>query len=131
MEKTLIIIKPDGVKRGLVGEIIPRIETIKRVAINKENAEKLYAVHKGKHFYEELVEYITSGPVILMIVSGRKAIEVMRKLMGSTDPAEAESGTIRGDFGLSIEENLIHGSDSEQSADYEIKLFYQNDNWMI
>jgi len=131
MDRTLVIAKPDAVRRGLVGEIISRIErkglrieAMRMTQIDRKTASEHYAEHREKPFFEDLVSFITSGPVVVMVVSGRNAVSVVRKIMGSTDPAEAEPGTIRGDFGLQITENLVHGSDSEQSAERECKLFF-------
>jgi nucleoside-diphosphate kinase len=125
------MIKPDGVRKGLVGEVISRFERIglsilalKLVHLKREEAEELYAVHKGKSFFEPLVNYVTSGPVVMMVLEGTGAINVVRKVMGATDPQEAQPGTIRGDFALSIEENIVHGSDSKETASREISLFF-------
>ena len=134
MEKTLVIIKPDGVQRGLIGEIIGRLErrglriiAMKMMQITPDLAKRHYAVHQGKHFFDSLIEYITSGPVVVMVIEGNRAVEVVRRLMGSTDPAQAELGTIRGDFALDMSRNLIHGSDSLQTAEFEISLFFSPD----
>lgn len=138
MQKTFVMIKPDGLIRRLTGEIINRIEdkglnieTLKKINLDKDKAAELYEIHKGKPFYDELVNYVTEGPVVVMIVSGNRAIEIVRKLMGETDPADARPGTIRGDYGLDIERNLIHGSDSLESAEYEINLFFRNGDWLV
>ncbi|MFH1423246.1 MAG: nucleoside-diphosphate kinase [Planctomycetota bacterium] len=132
MERTLIILKPDAIQRRLAGEIISRIEKkglkivgMKLMHVDKTLAEKHYEVHKGKPFYNSLVDFIISGPVIVMIIEGSKAIAVMRKIMGKTFGFEAEAGTIRGDFGVSTQFNLIHGSDSEESAKREVSLFFK------
>ncbi len=131
MERTLILIKPDAVKRNLSGEIIARFEkkglklvAMKLLQLSKEKAKVHYAVHAGKPFFEGLVDYITSGPIVAMVLEGDKAIELARKTMGATDPAKAEKGTIRADFGLNIQENSTHGSDGPQTAETEIKLFF-------
>lgn len=131
LDTTLIILKPDAVKRKLVGEIISRIErknlTIARLdmrVLDKETLDKHYEEHKEKGFYPELVEFMSSGPVVVMEVQGRDAQMVMRTMMGSTDPATAEPGTIRGDYGILFTENLIHGSDSPESAAREIEIFF-------
>ncbi|CAN5684222.1 nucleoside-diphosphate kinase [soil metagenome] len=131
MEQTLILVKGDGVKRRLVGEIIRRIEgknldigAMKLMDVSRELAEQHYAEHRDKPFFEELVEFITTTPVVAMRVEGESAIKVMRKLMGSTNPAEAEPGTIRGDLALSMPDNLVHGSDSPESAERELGLFF-------
>jgi nucleoside-diphosphate kinase len=125
------MIKPDGVRKGLVGEVIARFERIglsilalKLVHLKREEAEELYSMHKGKSFFEPLVNYVTSGPVVMMVLEGTGAINVVRKVMGATDPQEAQPGTIRGDFALSIEENIVHGSDSKETALREISLFF-------
>ncbi len=129
--KTLVLIKPDGVQRAKVGEIIRRFEdkglkisALKLMKVSREQAEKHYAIHKGKPFYESLLSYITSGPVVAMVLEGKDAIDVTRKLVGATNGAKAEPGTIRGDFSLSIDYNLVHASDSEASAAYEISIFF-------
>lgn len=134
MEKSLIIIKPDGVQRRLIGEIVGRIEkkglkiaAMKMLQVNQELAEKHYAVHRGKPFYEPLVNFITSGPVVAMAVEGPNAIAVMRKLMGKTFGFEAEPGTIRGDFGVSTQYNLVHGSDSPETAKFELSLWFDKE----
>ncbi|TET16695.1 MAG: nucleoside-diphosphate kinase [Dehalococcoidia bacterium] len=134
MEKSLVLIKPDAIQRGLVGTIITRLEkvglklvAIKMLHIDKALAQCHYAIHKDKFFFNSLVNYITSAPIIAIIFEGKKAVEVIRKMMGATDPAKAEAGTIRGDFGLDIEHNIIHGSDSTETATEEIKLFFLED----
>ncbi|MGC8609903.1 MAG: nucleoside-diphosphate kinase [Thermoplasmata archaeon] len=131
INRTLIILKPDAIQRNLVGEIISRIEkkglkitAMKMVLLSRERAEKLYEIHRDKKFFNDLVNYITSGPVIAMIVEGNDVINVVRKLMGKTNGAEAEPGTIRGDYSTSIEKNLIHGSDSEESFKREMPVFF-------
>ncbi len=137
MERSLIIIKPDGVQRRLVGEIISRIEkkglklaAMKLVQVDRELAEKHYAVHKGKKFYESLVSFITSGPVVAMAVEGPNAIAVMRKLMGKTFGFEAEGGTIRGDFSVSTQFNLVHGSDGPETAEKELSLWFEEKDYV-
>lgn len=134
MERTLVLLKPDAVQRRLVGRIISRFEDkglkivgLKMIRISRELAEKHYAEHREKPFYQELVSFITSAPVVAMVVEGPKAVEVVRKMMGKTNPLEAEPGTIRGDYGLSVTMNLIHGSDSPASAAREIALFFHED----
>lgn len=131
MEETLVLVKGDGVRRRLVGEIIRRIEaksldiaTLQLMEVDRELAEEHYAEHREKPFFEELVEFITSTPVVAMRVRGESAIKVMRTLMGSTNPAEAAPGTIRGDLALSLPDNLVHGSDSPESAKRELGLFF-------
>ncbi len=134
MERTLVIIKPDGVQRGLIGEIIRRFErrglriaAMKMIQISTELAERHYAVHKGKPFYEGLIQYITSGPVVVMVLEGKQAIEIVRRTMGATNPAEAAPGTIRADFGVEIGRNLVHGSDSPETAAFEVPLFFSEE----
>ncbi|MDR2105838.1 MAG: nucleoside-diphosphate kinase [Coriobacteriales bacterium] len=131
MEKTYLMLKPDAVTNRHIGEIIARIErvglTIERLELARvtpEQAAANYAEHEGKPFYEGLISYITSGPVVKMVVSGPDAVVVARKLMGATNPREAAPGTIRGDFGLVMDENVIHGSDSPASAEREIGIFF-------
>ena len=131
VERTLVIVKPDAVQRGLVGEVIARLERrgLKIVAlqlrqIDRGLAERHYGEHEGKPFYEGLVEYITSGPVVTMVLEGPEAIAVTRSTVGATRPAAAAPGTIRGDFGLMVGRNLIHASDKPESADREVALFF-------
>jgi nucleoside-diphosphate kinase len=130
-ESTLVIVKPDAVRRGLIGEILGRIErkglridAMRSMRIDLTLAERHYAEHRDKPFYEELVGFITGGDVVVAKVTGAQAISVVRALMGPTDPAAAPSGTIRGDYGTVITENLIHGSDSPESAARELALFF-------
>jgi nucleoside-diphosphate kinase len=133
-ERTLVLIKPDGVERGLVGEVISRIERkgLKLVALELREvelvvAEEHYAEHKGKGFYESLLEFITGGPLVALVVEGPRAIAAFRQLAGGTDPVEkAATGSIRGDFGLETQFNLVHGSDSPESAAREIGLWFPN-----
>lgn len=134
MERTFVMVKPDGVQRGLIGEVIRRLErkglklvAIKMLWIDKRTAENHYAEHREKPFFSSLVEYITSGPVVAMVVEGRNAVKVVRNLVGSTNPAEAMPGTIRGDFGLDVGRNVVHASDSPQSAEREISLFFKDE----
>ena len=131
IEKTYIMIKPDAVANRHIGEIVNRIErsglTIERMVlemVTPEQAEANYAEHKGTPFYDGLISYITSGPVVKMVVSGEGAVAKVRTLMGATNPADAAPGTIRGDFGLIMDENVIHGSDSPESAEREIGIFF-------
>lgn len=133
-ERTLVILKPDAVQRGLVGEIISRFEkrglkivAMKMVKVSRELAKEHYKIHRGKPFFEPTVNYITSSPVVAMVIEGRNAIEVVRKMMGSTDPQRAEPGTIRGDYALYIGRNIIHGSDSKENAEFEINLWFKED----
>lgn len=130
-QKTYVMIKPDAVRRGLIGRVVTRFEevglTIERMELDtltREQAAANYAEHEGKPFYEGLVSYITSGPVVKMLISGEEAVKVCRKLMGATNPADAAPGTIRGDFGLVMDENVIHGSDSPESAEREVGIFF-------
>ncbi len=132
MERTFVMVKPDGVQRGLVGEIVARFErrglkivAMKMLRIPREMAEKHYGEHVGKPFYEKLVSYITSGPVVAMVVEGKNAVRVVRDMMGKTNPVESPPGTIRGDYGLEIGRNVVHGSDSLASAEREINLFFK------
>jgi nucleoside-diphosphate kinase len=131
-ERTLIIIKPDGVQRHLIGEITTRFEkkglklvAAKFMTISEDLARQHYAVHKGKPFFEGVVKYLSSAPVLIMVWEAQGVIDMSRKLMGSTFGYDAQPGTIRGDFGCSRGYNLIHGSDSPQSADYEIALYFK------
>ena len=131
MEKSLVLVKPDAVPRGLTGAIISRLEgkglklvALRMLHMDRALAQRHYAVHKSKPFFTRLVDYITSGPIVAMAFAGDNAVEVIRKTMGATDPAKAEKGTIRGDFGLDIEHNSVHGSDSPQTAAEEVKLFF-------
>jgi len=132
MERTLVIAKPDAVQRGLMGVIIGRLEArglklvgCKFIEMGRPLAERHYAVHRGKPFYEGLINYITSAPVLAMVWEGPKAIELVRRTMGATKPAEAQPGTLRADFALEVGRNLVHGSDSPESAACEIALFFQ------
>ena len=131
VESTLLIVKPDAARRGLIGEVLRRVEAkglrlveMRMTAIDRATAEEHYAEHREKAFFEELVGFIGSGPVVVARVEGERAVPVLRSLIGPTDPALAPSGTIRGDFGLIITENLVHGSDSTESAERELKLFF-------
>lgn len=131
MERSLVLVKPDGVRRGLVGEVISRIEEkqlriteMRMMTVDAELAKRHYEEHTDKPFFRDLVEFITSGPVVAMVVEGEQAVSVLRTLMGATDPKLAAPGTIRGDFGLAITENIVHGSDSPQSAERELGLFF-------
>jgi nucleoside diphosphate kinase (EC 2.7.4.6) len=132
MEKTFVMVKPDGVQRNLIGEIVARFERkglrlvgAKLMRVTRSLAENHYAEHQGKPFYEDLVSFITSGPVFAMVWEGENAIATVRQMMGKTNPSEAASGTIRGDFGLTVGKNVIHGSDSPESAKREIGLFFR------
>jgi nucleoside-diphosphate kinase len=134
MEKTLILLKPDCVQRRLVGTIIGRLEQkglrlagMKLVQTGRELAEKHYAVHKSRPFYESLVKFVTSGPTVALVLEGPSAVSVVRNLMGPTDGTKAPPGTLRGDFALSVQNNLIHGSDSPETAAAEIALWFKAD----
>lgn len=134
MERSLLILKPDAVQRRLVGRIVQRLEDkglvlagMKLMRISRDLAERHYAPHKGKPFYPGLIDYITRGPVVVMVVQGPRSIEIARTLMGKTFGYEAAPGTIRGDFGASRSYNLIHGSDSPESAKTEIELYFRAD----
>lgn len=133
-ERTFVMVKPDGVARGLVGEIVGRLERrglslrgMKLIRIDRELAERHYGVHRDKAFFASLIEYITSGPVVAMVWAGQNAVAAARATMGVTDPLQASPGSIRGDFGLDIEKNLVHGSDSEETAVKEVGLFFNED----
>jgi len=128
------MIKPDGVKRNLVGKVVSRVEerglnikAMKMLQISDELAKEHYAEHVDKPFFPDLKEFITSGPVVAMVVEGAQAIKTVRNMMGATDPFEAKPGTIRGDYALIIDENVVHGSDSQESAEREINLFFTED----
>jgi nucleoside-diphosphate kinase len=131
VERTFIMVKPNGVTRGLVGEVVRRFEQrgltlrgMKLMRLSRELAERHYAEHVGKPFYESLVTFVISGPVVVMVWEGNEAITVARTMMGATDPVDAAPGTIRGDFATVMEENVVHGSDSPESAVREIGLFF-------
>jgi len=131
MERSLVLIKPDAIQRGLAGEIISRLErkglkivAMKMLQMDKTLAQRHYAIHKDKPFFAELVDFITSSPIIAIVFQGKNAVVLVRQMMGETDPSKAHSGTIRGDFGIDITHNLIHGSDSRENASKEISLFF-------
>ncbi len=131
MERSLVLVKPDAMQRGLAGVIISRLErrglkivAMKMLQMDKALAQRHYAIHQGKAFFNDLVEFITSSPIIAAVFEGEKAVEAIRQTMGETDPAKASPGTIRGDFGLDIGHNLVHGSDSTENAEKEISLFF-------
>lgn len=133
-QRTFAMVKPDGVRRGLVGEVVKRIESkgyrivgMKIMQISDELAERHYGEHEGKPFYAGLVEFITSGPVVAMVLEGENAIAGWRTMMGATNPADAEMGTIRGDFASTIDENVAHGSDAPDTAEREIGIFFAAD----
>lgn len=130
-ERTLAIIKPDGVNKNLIGEVLKRIEdaglriiAMKMVQMTKEQAKGFYKVHKGKSFYESVTDFMSSGASIILVLDGESAIEKYRRLMGATNFKEAEAGTIRRDFATDIEKNVVHGSDSEETASFEINYFF-------
>jgi len=132
LEKTLVILKPDSVQRRLTGRIISRFEEkglniigLKMMKIDEALAERLYSVHQGKHFYDKLIRFITSSPVVVMALEGKNVIDVARKLMGATFGSKAEAGTIRGDFAMSNSFNVVHGSDSAESVERELPLFFK------
>lgn len=131
MERTLSLIKPDGVKKNIIGEVIRvfeqnglRIVAMKMLWLSKKEAEGFYVVHKDRPFYDSLTTFMSSGPIVAMVLEGDNAIKRNRELMGATNPAEAAKGTIRGSFGGGIEENVVHGSDSKESADFEVPYFF-------
>ncbi len=133
MEKTLSIVKPDGVKKNLIGEVISRFEknglrtaALKRLHLSKEEARAFYIVHKERPFYDSLTDFMSEGPIVVIVVSGENAIAKVRQIMGATNPKEAAPGTIRADFASDIEHNIVHGSDSPQSAAYEIPFFFSS-----
>ena len=131
MNRTLILVKPDAYDRGLTGEIVSRFErrglrihAIKRLHLSRETAELHYEEHRGKPFFEPLIDFITSGPLVAMILEGERAVEAARQAIGATDPVEAAPGSIRGDLALETQRNLVHGSDSPESADRETSIFF-------
>ena len=133
MERTLSIIKPDGVARGIIGEVIKRLEdnkikiiAMKMLRMTKAQAESFYGVHKERPFFESLTDFMTSGPVVAMVLEGENVIDKYRELMGATDYKEAAEGTIRKDFATDIEKNVVHGSDSPETADFEIGYFFNS-----
>ncbi len=133
-ERTLVFVKPDGVQRNLTGEIIGRFErnglrilALKMLTMSREFAEMHYEVHRGKPFYAELIKHITSGPIVAMVLDGEDAVKQVRSMMGATSPADAAPGTIRGDLGIATELNLVHGSDSAETARIEVANFFTED----
>ncbi len=131
--KTFFMVKPDGVKRNLIGEVISRVEKegfqitkIKMMDISEELAEEHYGEHSGKPFFNDLVSFITSGPVVAMQVEGEDVVSEIRRIMGATNPSDADPGTIRADLATKLEENVVHGSDSPESAERELSLFFKN-----
>ncbi len=137
LERTFVLVKPDGVRRGLVGEILGRFErkglkivALKQLRVAPELAQRHYAEHEGKPFYPALIQHITSGPVVAMALEGRSAIAVVRLLTGATNPQTAAPGTVRGDFGLGITPNLVHASDSSDSASRELALYFEPEEFL-
>lgn len=133
-QRTFVMIKPDGVQRGLIGEIINRFEkkgikvvAMKMVSVSRDLAEKHYGIHKGKPFFKPTVEYIISSPVVAMVLEGNNVIDMVRSMMGKTNPQEAASGTIRGDYGQFIGRNIVHGSDGPDTAEFEINLWFKKE----
>ena len=133
-ERTLVFLKPEAILRGLMGEIITRIEkrgitiaAMKLLQPTRKQAEKIYEVHKGKNFYEPLVEHVTSGPILAMVVEGPNAVSILRNMIGKTSPLEAQPGTIRGDFALNVQKNIVHASDSLENARKEIEILFNPD----
>jgi nucleoside-diphosphate kinase len=131
MEKTLVLVKPDGVKKHICGEIIARFErkglaihAIKMIQVPEELAKKHYAEHEGKGFFKDLIDFITSGPVLAMVIEGENAVKAVRQINGATNPLEAVPGSIRGDFATSIDENVVHASDAPETAAREIALWF-------
>ncbi|MFQ6070613.1 MAG: nucleoside-diphosphate kinase [Candidatus Aminicenantales bacterium] len=131
VEKTLAIIKPDAVKKRIIGKILERIEQegfningLKMLSLSKEEAKGFYIVHKDKHFYESLTDFMSSGPIVVMVLERENAINHWRKVMGATDPSLAEPGTLRREYGFSVERNAVHGSDGPETAAWEINFFY-------
>ena len=134
MQRTLVLVKPDAVQRGLIGEVLSRLErrglrftAIKLMVVSEALAGRHYAEHRGKPFYEGLVRFITSSPIVAAVIEGEDAVQIVRSTMGATDPARANAGTVRGDLALSIGQNIVHGSDSPESAAREIELFFSPD----
>ena len=131
--KTFFMVKPDGVKRNIIGQVINRVEQegftiskMKMMNISTELAEEHYGEHKDKPFFQDLVSFITSGPVVALQVEGEDVVSEVRRIMGATNPSDADAGTIRADFATKLEENVVHGSDSEESAERELSLFFNN-----
>ena len=131
MDRTLILVKPDAFARGLTGEIIARFErkglkitALKHTTLDRQLAEQHYAEHEGKPFFEELVSFITSGPLVALVLEGQDAVKAARQVIGATNPLEATTGSIRGDFAIAVGQNMVHGSDSPESGEREAKLFF-------
>lgn len=137
IERTLVLVKPDGVRRGLIGEVISRFErkgfrivALKMIRMSREKAMDFYSVHKDKPFFKDLVEFMTSGPIVAMILEGDSAVSVVREIIGTTDGRKASPGTIRGDFALSIQENVVHASDSPESFERESKVIFSDEDYI-
>ena len=134
IERTFVMIKPDGIQRGIMGKILSRFEekglkpvVLRMIKMSRDLAERHYSIHKGKHFYDELIEFITSGPVLTSVWEGKNAVHIVRKLVGATSPEDAEPGTIRGDFVIDTGFNIVHASDSTETSKTEIDLFFKED----
>ena len=137
IEKTLVVIKPDGVKRGLTGEIVSRFEkrglriaALKMVWLSEDQAQQIYAPHEGKMFYQGLIDFMTSGPVVAAAVAGESAILVVRNMMGALEPAEAMPGSVRGDYSMDIRHSVVHGSDSRENAHRELGVLFDESEFM-
>ncbi|ADL19498.1 Nucleoside diphosphate kinase [Acidilobus saccharovorans 345-15] len=137
VERTLVLVKPDGVRRGLIGEVISRFErkglkivAMKMLRLSREKAMEFYSVHKDKPFFKDLVDFMTSGPIVAMILEGDSVISVVRQMIGSTDGRKAQPGTIRGDFALSVQENVVHASDSPESFERESKVIFSDEDYV-
>jgi len=137
MERTLVIIKPDGVKRGLVGKVIARFEerglkitALKMTWLTVERAQQLYAPHVGKEFYQGLMDFVTSGPVVAVAVEGKSAIQIVRNMIGALRPEESIPGSIRGDYSMDVRRNVIHGSDSPENAERELSVFFDDSEFL-
>lgn len=133
MEKTLSIIKPDGVKKNIIGEVLKRFEEkslriagLKKIRLTKQDAQHFYIVHKERPFYDSLTDFMSEGPIVVVVIEGENAISRVREIMGATNPKDAQTGTIRADFASDIEHNIVHGSDSEASVSYEIPFFFSS-----
>ena len=134
VQRTLVLVKPDGVRRGLIGEVIKRFENkglkiraLKMLWLTREQAEEFYSVHKDKPFFQDLISFITSGPIVAMVLEGDEAINVVRIMIGATDGRKAQPGTIRGDYALSIQDNVVHASDSPESFEREFRVIFSED----
>lgn len=137
MESTFVLLKPSAVVLGLVGQIITRFErkglkivALKMIQVKREEARKLYAIHEGKPFYDELIQHITSAPIVAFVVEGENAVSVTRGLIGATDPKDARPGTIRGDLSIVVHKNIIHAADTQENAEREIGIFFKEDEFL-